>query len=111
MKSYLTRFAKLSFWGQGAVDFIFGQRGQAYFGGNVIAVSSRGCVTASGRESNDNTSCRCSEQPWLLQVDLLICRMKDVFNQNTITLTPRAAAGTAGHVFLGRPWQGWFFNF
>lgn len=70
---------------EGAVDFIFGQTGQAYFGGNVIAVSSKGCVTASGRASNDNTSY--------------------VFNQNTITLTPGAASGTAGHVFLGRPWQ------
>ncbi|KIK08014.1 carbohydrate esterase family 8 protein [Laccaria amethystina LaAM-08-1] len=70
---------------EGAVDFIFGQRGQAYFGGNVIAISSKGHVTASGRESNDNTSY--------------------VFNRNTITLTPGAAPGTAGNVFLGRPWR------
>lgn len=76
MSSFISRFAKLSSGEQGAVDFIFGQTGQAYFGGNVIAVSSKGCVTASGRASNDNTSCRCSEQPWLLQVDLLICGMK-----------------------------------
>jgi hypothetical protein len=45
------------------------------------------------------------------QVDLLVYRMKDVFNRNTITLTPGAAPGTAGNVFLGRPWRGWFSNF
>lgn len=77
----------------------------------MIAISSGGYVTASGRESNDNTSCRCPEQPWLLEVNLLICRMKDVFNRNTITLTPGAAPGTAGNVFLGRPWRGWFSKF
>ena len=42
---------------QGAVDFVFGQRGQAYFGGNTIAMKAPGSVTANGRSSNDNTSC------------------------------------------------------
>ena len=42
---------------QGAIDFIFGRKGQAYFGGNTIAVKGQGCVTANGRDSNDNTSC------------------------------------------------------
>ena len=44
--------------GQGAVDFIFGRQGQAYFENNLIAVSSAGFVTASGRSSDDNTSCK-----------------------------------------------------
>jgi pectinesterase len=59
---------------QGAVDFIFGQRsrfppkttrtwhssrssGQAYFEGNVIAISGPGCITASGRSSADAGIC------------------------------------------------------
>lgn len=42
---------------QGATDFIFGQRGQAYFGGNTIGVKGAGWVTASGRSSDDSTSC------------------------------------------------------
>ncbi|KAF8158034.1 carbohydrate esterase family 8 protein [Crassisporium funariophilum] len=69
---------------QGATDFIFGQRGQAYFEGNTIAVSAPGFVTASGRSSNDNTSY--------------------VFNKNTIVLASGAASNTAGNFFLGRPW-------
>lgn len=43
---------------QGAVDFIFGRGGLAYFGGNTIAVKAPGCITASGRESNDTGSCK-----------------------------------------------------
>ncbi|KAJ7655432.1 pectinesterase [Mycena rosella] len=51
---------------EGAADFIFGREGLAYFGGNTIAVSGPGCITASGRESNDSGSY--------------------VFNQNTVIL-------------------------
>lgn len=42
---------------QGAVDFVFGRLGQAFFGGNTIAVSDAGCITANGRSSNDAGSC------------------------------------------------------
>ena len=60
---------------QGATDFIFGQysaystirtrlvldtrlwKGRAYFEGNTIAVSSYGCITASGRWSDDSGIC------------------------------------------------------
>jgi pectinesterase len=69
---------------QGATDFIFGQRGEAYFERNTIAVTAPGFVTASGRTSNDNTSY--------------------VFNLNTIVLGSGAASDTAGRYFLGRPW-------
>ncbi|KDR82514.1 hypothetical protein GALMADRAFT_134118 [Galerina marginata CBS 339.88] len=69
---------------QGATDFIFGQRGQAYFERNTIAVTGPGYVTASGRTSNDATSY--------------------VFNLNTIVLGSGAATNTAGRFFLGRPW-------
>lgn len=44
---------------QGAVDFIFGRQGLAYFGGNTIATKAPGCITASGRETNDTGSCEC----------------------------------------------------
>jgi len=44
-------------WLQGATDFIFGARGLAYFGGNTIGVKGPGWVTASGRDSDDDTSC------------------------------------------------------
>ncbi|KAJ7687835.1 pectin lyase fold/virulence factor [Mycena rosella] len=69
---------------EGAVDFIFGREGLAYFGGNTIAVSGPSCITASGRESNDSGSY--------------------VFNQNTVILASDAASGTSGNIFLGRPW-------
>ncbi|KAF4617313.1 hypothetical protein D9613_005803 [Agrocybe pediades] len=70
---------------QGATDFIFGQRGQAFFGGNTIAVTAPGYVTASGRSSNDNTSY--------------------VFDGNTIVLGSGAASTTPGKFYLGRPWS------
>jgi pectinesterase len=43
---------------QGAVDFIFGRAGLAFFGGNTIGVTDAGCVTASGRVSDDTGSCK-----------------------------------------------------
>ncbi|KAJ7032063.1 pectinesterase [Mycena alexandri] len=70
---------------EGAVDFIFGRLGLAYFGGNTIAVNGPGCVTASGRQTNDSGSY--------------------VFNSNTIVLASDAVAGTSGNIFLGRPWS------
>ncbi|KAJ6487690.1 pectin lyase fold/virulence factor [Mycena sanguinolenta] len=69
---------------EGAVDFIFGRGGLAYFGGNTIASNGPGCITASGRESADSGSY--------------------VFNQNTIILASDAVSGTSGKIFLGRPW-------
>ncbi|KAI0271691.1 carbohydrate esterase family 8 protein [Gloeopeniophorella convolvens] len=72
---------------QGAVDFIFGQRSQAYFEGNTIAVSSKGCITADGRSSNDSGIY--------------------VLNRNTIILAPNPASGISGKIFLGRPWRDW----
>ena len=55
---------------QGAVDFVFGQRGQAYFEGNTIAMKGPGSVTANGRSSNDNTSCEFV----YLKPDLYLCK-------------------------------------
>ncbi|KAF7366955.1 Pectinesterase [Mycena sanguinolenta] len=69
---------------EGAVDFIFGREGLAYFGGNTIAVSGPGCITASRRTSDDTGSY--------------------VFNENTVVLASDAASDTSGNVFLGRPW-------
>ncbi|TFK32886.1 carbohydrate esterase family 8 protein [Crucibulum laeve] len=81
---------------EGATDFIFGQRGQAYFGGNTIAIKGAGYVTASGRSSNDGTSCE-------MMMHLY------VFNQNTI-VTASGASGFDGKVYLGRPWSLIFKN-
>ncbi|KAJ7735761.1 pectinesterase [Mycena metata] len=69
---------------EGAADFIFGRLGLAYFGGNTIAVNGPGCITASGRETNDSGSY--------------------VFNSNTIVLASDAVSGASGNIFLGRPW-------
>ncbi|KAJ6582996.1 pectinesterase [Mycena vulgaris] len=69
---------------EGATDFIFGRLGLSYFGGNTIAVNGGGCITASGRQTNDSGSY--------------------VFNQNTVILASDAVSGTSGNIFLGRPW-------
>jgi pectinesterase len=42
---------------KGAVDFIFGRHGFAYFGGNTIASKGPGCITASGRQTTADGSC------------------------------------------------------
>ncbi|KAF8994487.1 pectinesterase [Cyathus striatus] len=68
---------------EGAVDFIFGRLGLAYFGGNTIGVKGPGWITASGRQSNDGGSY--------------------VFNKNTIVLAS-GASGVGKNVYLGRPW-------
>ncbi|KAF8998831.1 carbohydrate esterase family 8 protein [Cyathus striatus] len=70
---------------EGAIDFIFGREGLAYFGGNTIAVKGQGFITANGRESNDTGSC------------------KYVFNQNTVVLAS-GASSLSNKAYLGRPW-------
>ncbi|KAL0567935.1 hypothetical protein V5O48_006587 [Marasmius crinis-equi] len=70
---------------EGKTDFIYGRLGQAYFGGNTIAVKGPGYVTASGRQSNDAGSY--------------------VFNSNTIVQASGAESGTSGGYYLGRPWS------
>ncbi|KAG6878609.1 hypothetical protein C0992_007856 [Termitomyces sp. T32_za158] len=69
---------------EGAVDFIFGRHGLAFFSGNTIAVAGPGYVTANGRESDDDGSY--------------------VFESNEIILASDAVSGTADQVFFGRPW-------
>ncbi|KAL5518910.1 hypothetical protein ACEPAH_593 [Sanghuangporus vaninii] len=69
---------------EGAVDFIFGRQGLAYFEGNTIASKGAGCITASGRETNDSGSY--------------------VFNRNTIITASDAFENVTGNIFLGRPW-------
>ncbi|KAG6827266.1 hypothetical protein H0H92_012578, partial [Tricholoma furcatifolium] len=69
---------------EGAVDFIFGRHALAFFGGNTIAVAGPGCITANGRESDDDGSY--------------------VLDKNEIILAPGAVNGTAGNIFFGRPW-------
>ena len=96
---------KTRIWIQGATDFIFGQMGHAYFGGNTIAVNGPGWVTASGRQSDDSGSCAypshvCLRFPMFYPLCLL-----DVFNQNTIILASGALNGTSGNVYFGRPWR------
>jgi len=70
---------------QGAVDFVFGQHSQAYFEGNTIAVSGPGCITASGRSSNDSGIY--------------------LFSENNVVLASDAVSGTSGKIYFGRPWS------
>ncbi|ESK82464.1 carbohydrate esterase family 8 protein [Moniliophthora roreri MCA 2997] len=70
---------------EGKIDFIYGRRGSAYFGGNTIAVSGPGYITASGRESDDSGSY--------------------VFEENTVVQTSGAESGTSGGYYFGRPWD------
>ncbi|KAK1233368.1 hypothetical protein PQX77_003477 [Marasmius sp. AFHP31] len=70
---------------EGRTDFIYGQYGQVYLGGNTIAVSGPGYITANGRNSNDAGSY--------------------VLNANTIIQAPNAEAGTSGGYVFGRPWR------
>jgi len=43
---------------------------------------------------------------WTVIMAVLTTNGADVFESNTIVLAPGAPAGTAGRVFLGRPWGG-----
>ena len=45
---------------EGGVDFIFGREGLAYFAGNTIASKGAGCVTANGRQTDDDGICKFS---------------------------------------------------
>ncbi|GJE96176.1 pectinesterase [Phanerochaete sordida] len=74
----------LKSWIEGGVDFIFGQEGAAYFAGNTIATKGAGCVTASGRSSNDTNLY--------------------LFESNTVIAAPDAFSNVTGKTFLGRPW-------
>ncbi|CAK5266527.1 unnamed protein product [Mycena citricolor] len=69
---------------EGAVDFIFGRKASAYFGGNTIAVNGKGCITASGRQSDDANSY--------------------VFDHNTVVIASDAKSDPSGQIFFGRPW-------
>ncbi|PPQ64160.1 hypothetical protein CVT24_008795 [Panaeolus cyanescens] len=89
---------------EGAVDFIFGRLGSAYFGGNTIAVKGPGYITASGRLSNDNGSCRhiLIILPWRNMLKDM--NVADVLEDSTIVLAADVVANTANRFFLGRPW-------
>ncbi|EIM83832.1 carbohydrate esterase family 8 protein [Stereum hirsutum FP-91666 SS1] len=68
---------------EGAVDFIFGQTAQGYFEGNTLAVSGTGCITASGRDEDNDAIY--------------------LFNHNTIIKASDAT--TIDYTYLGRPWS------
>ncbi|KAJ3391110.1 hypothetical protein HDU84_006477 [Entophlyctis sp. JEL0112] len=70
---------------EGAVDYIFGQYSQAYFDHCTVASTKPGFITASGRASAADKGAY-------------------VFNSCTIEAAATAVAGTAGNVYLGRPW-------
>ncbi|KAJ3130930.1 hypothetical protein HK100_007156 [Physocladia obscura] len=70
---------------EGAVDYIFGQYSKAYFQSVILASTRHGYVTANGRASSSDPGAY-------------------VFNGCTVTLSSKAVAGTAGTVYLGRPW-------
>ncbi|KAF8197100.1 carbohydrate esterase family 8 protein [Pholiota molesta] len=66
---------------EGAVDFIFGQHGHAFFQNVVISSTSQGSITADGPSSS---------------TDGIF-----VINQSNIVLSPNAVSGTSGNVFWG----------
>ncbi|KAF8501907.1 carbohydrate esterase family 8 protein [Gautieria morchelliformis] len=70
---------------EGAVDFIFGQHGHAFFHKNTIASIGPGCITADGPSNS---------------TDGIF-----VINDSRIVLSSHATSGTSGHVYLGRPWE------
>ena len=78
--SHLIYIFKTCIRNQGATDFIFGQNGHAYFGGNTIAVNGAGWVTASGRESDDNGSCA---YPSLSPFPNVLSRASQMFSTKT----------------------------
>ncbi|KAJ7820261.1 pectin lyase fold/virulence factor [Mycena olivaceomarginata] len=78
---------------EGAVDFIFGRHSIAYFEGNTIASKGAGCITASGRQLNDNR-----------HLSGGLNATADVFNENKIIAATDAFPNVTGNVFLGRPW-------
>ncbi|KAI8295312.1 hypothetical protein K4K59_004642 [Colletotrichum sp. SAR11_240] len=68
---------------EGATDFIFGQKAIAWFESCTLAISGKGYITASGRDSTSNPS-------WY------------VINKSTV----KALSGVSdGQTYLGRPWR------
>lgn len=71
----------------------------------MIASKGTGCVTANGRESDDNTLCKYSFLRMLFILASLTVA-KDVFNNNQVIAASDAFSNVTGNVFLGRPWGG-----
>ncbi|KAJ6608272.1 carbohydrate esterase family 8 protein [Mycena sp. CBHHK59/15] len=70
---------------EGAVDYIFGQHGHAFFHRNVIASVDAGAITADGPDT---------------AADSLF-----VINESNITTSVAATTDLTSLVFLGRPWS------
>ncbi|KAJ7487883.1 pectinesterase [Mycena latifolia] len=70
---------------EGAVDFIFGQHGHAFFHRNTIASVDSGAITADGPDTADESLF--------------------VLNESNITTSTAATTDLTGRVFLGRPWS------
>ncbi|KAJ7686228.1 carbohydrate esterase family 8 protein [Mycena rosella] len=70
---------------EGAVDFIFGQHGHAFFHRNTIASVGPGAITADGPDTSDESLF--------------------VINESNITTSAAATTDLTGQVFLGRPWS------
>ncbi|KAJ7186342.1 carbohydrate esterase family 8 protein [Mycena pura] len=70
---------------EGAVDFIFGQNGHAFFHRNTIASVDAGAITADGPDTTTESLF--------------------VINESTITQSTAATRSLTGLVFLGRPWS------
>lgn len=69
----------------GAIDFIFGQTAQAWLDGIDIVTIAAGCITASGRASNDSS--------WY------------VINNSSVRGVNATVEAEAGINYLGRPWR------
>ncbi|KAJ7135852.1 carbohydrate esterase family 8 protein [Mycena epipterygia] len=69
---------------EGAIDFIFGQHGHAFFHRNTIASVGPGAVTADGPDTPDQSLF--------------------VINESKIISSAAATMNLTGLVFLGRPW-------
>ncbi|KAJ6493057.1 carbohydrate esterase family 8 protein [Mycena sanguinolenta] len=70
---------------EGAVDFIFGQNGHAFFHRNTIASVDAGAITADGPDTAPESLF--------------------VINESNITTSAAAATDLTGLIFLGRPWS------
>ncbi|KAJ7274882.1 carbohydrate esterase family 8 protein [Mycena rebaudengoi] len=70
---------------EGAVDYIFGQHGHAFFHRNTIASVDAGAITADGPDEPEQSLF--------------------VINQSNITASTAATKNLTSQVFLGRPWS------
>ncbi|KAJ7866690.1 carbohydrate esterase family 8 protein [Mycena leptocephala] len=70
---------------EGAIDYIFGQHGHAFFHRNTIASVDVGAITADGPDTADESLF--------------------VINESNITSSAAATTDLTGLVFLGRPWS------